>query len=59
MARSFLIGTLSSAETMAVHMVMPAEGPSLGMAPSGTWTWMSTSLWKSDFRPKESERERT
>ena len=30
-----------SAETMAVQIVMPAEGPSLGIAPSGKWTWMS------------------
>ena len=26
---------------MAVAMVTPAEGPSLGMAPAGTWMWMS------------------
>ena len=32
------------AETMAVVMAMPAEGPSLGTAPSGKWTWMSFSL---------------
>ena len=31
-----------SAETSAVAIVMPADGPSLGIAPSGTWTWMST-----------------
>ena len=30
-----------SAEDRAVAMVMPADGPSLGMAPSGTWMWMS------------------
>ncbi len=35
-------GTRTSAEAMAVAMVMPAEGPSLGVAPSGTWMWMST-----------------
>ena len=28
-------------ETIAVTMVMPAEGPSLGMAPSGRWIWIS------------------
>ena len=32
----------SMAEAIAVAMVMPAEGPSLGVAPSGTWIWMST-----------------
>ena len=30
------------AEKSAVVMVIPAEGPSLGMAPAGTWMWMST-----------------
>ena len=29
------------AETIELTIVMPAEGPSLGTAPSGTWTWMS------------------
>ena len=28
-----------SALTIAVAMVMPADGPSLGMAPAGTWMW--------------------
>ena len=28
-----------SAETIAVAMVTPADGPSLGMAPAGTWMW--------------------
>ncbi len=26
------------AETIAVTMATPADGPSLGVAPSGTWT---------------------
>src|SRR5688572_32094835 len=30
-----------SSETRAVAIVTPAEGPSLGMAPAGTCTWMS------------------
>ncbi len=30
-----------TAEIRAVAMVMPAEGPSLGMAPAGTWMWTS------------------
>ena len=34
-AVSFLTGTLARAEITAVAMVMPADGPSLGMAPSG------------------------
>ncbi len=28
-------------ETSAVYMATPAEGPSLGTAPAGTWTWTS------------------
>ena len=27
---------------MEVAIARPADGPSLGVAPSGTWTWMST-----------------
>jgi hypothetical protein len=44
MARSRYTGLLVSAETMEVHMEIPADGPSLGMAPSGTWMWISTFL---------------
>ena len=29
------------AAVIAVIMVTPAEGPSFGMAPEGTWMWMS------------------
>ena len=29
-----------SAEASEVTMVIPAEGPSFGIAPSGTWIWM-------------------
>ena len=38
MAMSRRTGILVSALASAVAMVMPAEGPSLGMAPSGTCT---------------------
>jgi hypothetical protein len=31
----------ASVETSAVVIVIPADGPSLGMAPSGTCTWTS------------------
>ncbi len=58
MARSLRTGRFKRAETMDVARVMPAEGPSLGVAPSGTCTWMSMSLWKSRLSPKASERER-
>jgi hypothetical protein len=30
-----------STETSAVQMPIPADGPSLGIAPSGKWMWMS------------------
>ena len=36
-------GMLVSADTSAVAMPIPALGPSLGVAPSGTW--MCTSRW--------------
>jgi predicted ATP-dependent protease len=36
MATSALTGTSVKAEITAVHMPMPALGPSLGVAPSGT-----------------------
>ena len=35
-ATDFLTGFLVNAESIAVAMVMPALGPSLGVAPSGT-----------------------
>ena len=42
-ATSWRVGMLVSALTMALAMVMPADGPSFGIAPSGTCTWMSMS----------------
>ena len=41
MAKSRRTGILLSALEMAVAMVMPAEGPSFGVAPSGRCTWKS------------------
>ena len=38
MATVLLTGTPVSTETMEVAIATPAEGPSLGVAPSGTWT---------------------
>ena len=43
-AMSRRTGAPVSAETIAVQTVIPAEGPSLGIAPSGKWTWMSLVL---------------
>src|ERR1039458_2858593 len=48
-----LVRTLRSVsmESSAVAMVMPALGPSLGMAPAGTWMWMSLVLNRSGSMP--------
>ena len=36
---------IGGTETRAVHMAIPALGPSLGVAPSGTWIWTSCCSW--------------
>ena len=40
-ARSARVGLSCASESMAVTIVTPADGPSLGVAPSGTCTWMA------------------
>ena len=40
MARSLRTGRRVASDARAVMMVTPADGPSLGMAPAGTCTWM-------------------
>ena len=40
-ATSRLTGIPVSIDTITVAIATPALGPSLGVAPSGTWTWMS------------------
>src|SRR4029453_2776406 len=40
-ATSFRTGRFEISEASAVAIAMPAEGPSFGTAPAGTWTWMS------------------
>jgi hypothetical protein len=42
MATSRRTGRRVKAEMIAVAMAMPALGPSLGVAPSGTWMWTLT-----------------
>ena len=44
MASTALIGVLVSADTSAVTIVTPADGPSFGIDPAGTWIWTSVSL---------------
>ncbi len=57
-ATFFLTALPVRADTIAVASVMPAEGPSLGVAPSGTWIWMSYFLWNSVSIPSNSALER-
>ena len=59
MAMSRRIGMPVSTETMAVAIATPADGPSFGVAPSGTWTWMSRRSKVGGSMPKVIARERT
>src|SRR6185369_15435912 len=40
-ATSLRTGRLLSSEVSATNIATPALGPSFGVAPAGTWTWMS------------------
>ncbi len=57
-ATSLRTGIPVSALMSAVAIVTPAEGPSLGIAPAGTWTWnwrfpkMSSSTWNTRARDR-------
>ena len=42
-ATSWRAGRSDSADTIAVAIAMPADGPSFGIAPAGTWMWTSRS----------------
>ena len=53
------MGVLVISETRVVTMVTPAEGPSFGMAPAGTWIWRSTWLLKSSSKPTLAAFDRT
>ncbi|MOA59535.1 hypothetical protein D3C78_1841830 [compost metagenome] len=59
MATSLRTGMPVITETMAVARPIPADGPSLGVAPSGRWTWMSRVSNIGGLMPKSIERERT
>ena len=43
MAKSGRTGLLSASESREVMIAHPALGPSLGVAPAGTWMWMAFS----------------
>ncbi|EDP73037.1 membrane-associated protein [Hydrogenivirga sp. 128-5-R1-1] len=45
-ATSALTGSSVNNEHIAVAIDIPAEGPSFGIAPAGTWTWTSY-FWNS------------
>ena len=50
-ATSGSTGTPRAADTIAVAIVTPADGPSLGIAPAGTWMCRSCLLRKSGGMP--------
>jgi carboxylate-amine ligase len=51
MAMSLRTGNTVSTDTMEVTIARPALGPSLGVAPSGTCTWMSHLSKRGGFTP--------
>ena len=57
-ATSLRTGRRVMIETSAVASVTPAEGPSLGTAPAGTWMWMSVWSKKAGDAPRAVARER-
>ncbi|MNH19687.1 hypothetical protein D3C79_794310 [compost metagenome] len=59
MATSARTGICVSADTSAVHMPIPALGPSFGVAPSGMWICTSCFSWKSAAIPRLRARLRT
>src|SRR6202035_4662461 len=59
MATSCRIGIPVMVETIAVAIATPADGPSFGVAPSGTWTWISRLSNSGGSRPEPTARERT
>ncbi|MCY1369027.1 hypothetical protein D9M69_560440 [compost metagenome] len=59
MATSARTGMPVSDDTSAVVIAAPALGPSLGVAPSGTWMWMSRLSNCSSLMPSERARLRT
>ena len=58
-ATSRFTGIPVRVETIDVTMAMPAEGPSLGMAPAGTWICRSTFEKRSSLMPRSPPFERT
>src|SRR5208283_3230447 len=59
MAISFLTALPVSADAMAVAIVIPADGPSFGIAPAGTWICRSTFEKISSLMPSSFDLDRT
>ena len=59
MPTSSATGSLRTSEASAVAIVTPAEGPSFGTAPAGTWMWTSCSSNQPSGSPSWSACERT
>ena len=59
MATSRRTGMPVITNTIAVTMATPADGPSFGVAPSGTCTWMSFLSNLGGSMPKATARMRT
>ena len=47
-----------ASDAMAVIIVTPADGPSLGMAPAGMWTWISLPASSAGWMPTSAPCER-
>ena len=58
-ARSSATGTPRTSDAIAVAIVIPAEGPSFGTAPAGTWMWTSCSANQFSGSPRAVVCERT
>ena len=54
-----LAQVLDRDDVHAVAIATPADGPSFGVAPSGTCTWMSLLSKRGGSMPKSTARERT
>ena len=57
-ATSWRTGMPVASETSAVAIVTPADGPSFGIAPAGTCTWISWRASSASSRPSSASRQR-
>ena len=59
MPTSSATGTPRTSDAIAVAIVTPADGPSFGTAPAGTWMWTSCLVNHSGSTPSSSVCDRT